>query len=627
MIANNPPAGLAGARTAAPLALLAAVLLTLLLYGASLRGWWSSDDANIVLHARAWAPWRLMFDPQAYRSLIPYSLQPLLTLSFGADLALLGLQPWGFYLYQLLAIALSAWLVQRIAALWAPAPLAYGAMALFLAGTPVASASQYLMVRHYVDGLACYLLALWLVLLQLRGARGGLRWPAALAFALAVSAKEVFVPLGLLPLLLPLATARQRWRAAWPWRVVLALYVAWRRFMLGEFIGGYLPGGYLQPPTPALLARAVLDAARLLWPGPWPWLVALVLGGAGLALALRARPRAQLLAALAGLGALAGLLGGPLLPLVSWPGFVPGAERYFLVAWTALALLLALALARLAAALPRPSWGAAGGALALAALAGAAWAHTRPMLQHGQPLLAKSRAVGQFVLDAPARDVLLVDADIASWFVRGLRALRADAPAALPLNPMQEVLILSRLPGESDAVPALGDASDLATPALAGRRVFAYDPGARAMQDVTAQLPERLAAWRARLALAQPMAVELVFVAAQRALHWQFTGPPGATFAVVSGMSQLPIPPRFGLRMDQAPRGCLRVRMQLPDGRLAYSPLLRLQPLSDPQGGRTHDWGLRWTGASVAPADPAGPAEACPPAALPYDLPRTPRTR
>lgn len=624
MIANQPRPSLERVLASAPLALLIAALSTLLLYGASLQAWWSSDDANIVLHARSYAPWRLMFDPAAYRSLIPYSLQPLLSLSFGADLALFGLEPRGFYLHQLLAIALSGWLVQRIVALWAPAPLAYGAMALVLAGTPVAFASQYLMVRHYVDGLALFLLALWLVLLQLRGTGDWLRWPAALAFALAVSAKEVFVPLGLLPLLLPLGTARQRWRAAWPWLVVLALYVVWRRFMLGEFIGGYLPGGYLQPLTPALLGRAVLDAARLLWPGPWPWLVALVLGIAGLALALRGHRPVPVFGALGGLAALAGLLGGPLLPLISWPGFVPGAERYFLVAWTALAVLLALAVSRLVAApAPRP-WSLAAGTLALLALAGAAWSHARPMLERSQPWLAKSRAVGQFVLDAPAQAAVLVDADIASWYVRGLRALRTDAPATPRLNPMQEVLVLSRLPGEDDAVLALGDASDLATHELAGRRVFAYDPGTRAMQEVTAQLPQRLAAWRASLAVAAPMAARMDFVTGQRALHWQFTGPPGASFAVISRVSHLPIPARLGLRMDQAPRGCFRVRMHLPDGRLAYSPLLRLQPVTDPQGRRTGDWGLRWEGASVVPGDPANPAEACPAAALPYDLPRGP---
>lgn len=608
-------------RGGSPLALLAAVLLTLALYGGRLHGWWSADDANILLHARDHAPWRIAFDPAAYRALIPYSLQPLLTLSFAADLALFGLEPLGFYAHQLLAIALSAWLVQRIMALWAPAPLAYGAMVLFLAGTSVASAAQYLMVRHYVDGLACFLLALWLLLRQLRAGPEWLRWPSALALALAVSAKELFVPLGLLGLLLPLGTVRQRWRAAWPWLAVLALYVAWRRYMLGEFMGGYLPGGYLQPPTPALLLRAAQDAARLLWPGPWPWLGALALGGGGLALALRGRARRQALAALGSLLALAGLLAGPLLPLVSWPGFVAGAERYFLAIWTALALLLALAAARLAAWAPRTRQGLATAAatLALLALAGAAAWQARPVLQRDAPLQARSRALGQFMLTAPAQDAVLVDADIASWYVRGLRALRPDSPGAPPFNPMREVLILSHPPGESDAVPALGDPSDLLAPGLAGRRVFAYDPGTHTMQDVTAQLPNRVAAWRSSLAVA-PMAVHLDFVAAQRALHWRLEGPPGAAFAVVSGMSQLPVPARLGLRMDQAPRGCFRVRLHLPDGRLAYSPLLRLHPVGDGAAG-ARDWQLHWRGESVLFDTPPGPRDHCAPPLLPYDEP------
>ena len=585
-----------GASALLPLAV--ALALTWGLYGASLQGWWCCDDPAILLHARRYGFWQLMLDPQAYRALIPYSLQPLLSVSFGLDLAWFGLEPGGFYLHQLLVIALCGWLVQRLAALWVPLPLAWAAMVLFLVGSPVAFASQYLMVRHYVDGLLFFALALWLLLLHLRGGPPWLRWPAVLVFALAVSAKEVFVPLGLLPLLLPVASPRARWRAAWPWLAVLVLYVGWRRFMLGEFLGGYQPPGYFPPLSLDLLAQSLRGAAALLWPWLWPWLLAAAMLLAGAWRWLRERPAMPGLrgwvACRAWPLALAGMLVGPLLPLAGFPGFVPGSERYFLVPWAAWVLVLALAWGRWA--LASPAWQRWLGAALMLVLAAAAWAHAQQVLQRSVAFLQKSRAVGEFFLSAPAQQAALVNNDIAGWFPLGLRDLRPGVPprTGLLLEPLAPD---ARLDAQAPALP-LADESDLARLKPAHRPVFAFDAAAGAMRELPDAGAQLLHDWRARLSDAV-VGVEMTYVAAQRGLHVQFSGPPGAVFFVVSGGSQQILPPRFGLRMETPPKGCLRIRAELPDGRLAYSPVLQLQPVDDGSG----DWRLRWQGPGLLPDD------------------------
>ena len=84
-------------------------LATLALYGGSLRLWWCFDDPAILLHAWRYAPQEYFLVPKAWQALIPYSLQPWLSLSYDLDLSLFGFRPAGFYAHHLLALALCAW--------------------------------------------------------------------------------------------------------------------------------------------------------------------------------------------------------------------------------------------------------------------------------------------------------------------------------------------------------------------------------------------------------------------------------------------------------------------------------------------------------------------------------------
>ena len=137
------------------------ILATFALYGQSLGGWWTHDDPQILKQAHLFSPLEYFFIPEVWHTLSSSNLTPWVTLSFDFDLSLFGFNPQFFYGHQLLVIAGISWLIYLIARI-AVAPLsALAGALLFLVGSPIAVATQQLMVRHYVEGLFFYLLSLW----------------------------------------------------------------------------------------------------------------------------------------------------------------------------------------------------------------------------------------------------------------------------------------------------------------------------------------------------------------------------------------------------------------------------------------------------------------------------------
>ncbi len=316
----------------------AIVLATLLLYSNALGNWWGYDDTQILKHALRYSPLEYFFVPDAWRALIAYSLTPWLSLSYDVDNALYGLSPRGFYAHNLLTIALCAWMLYLIAREWVGAWFAAGGAALFLVGSPVAVASQQLMVRHYADGLLFYLFALWLVLcgLRLRQPRYGVL--AGVAFLIAATAKEVYLPLGFVPFMLPLGHWRQRLVVAWPLLLVMLLYVPWRWYMLGDVVGGYTPIGTLTDlPMSALLQQfSLIPGLFLDRLGVW-----ILVLGTGLAAAMLWSTRENRWGLLR-LGCIVPLLLlAPLVPLAMASSLA--SERFFVAVWAVLALGVALA--------------------------------------------------------------------------------------------------------------------------------------------------------------------------------------------------------------------------------------------------------------------------------------------
>ncbi len=545
--------------------MLAYGALTIALYG-RVVGWdWCCDDTQILLHALEYSPWQYFAVPEAWRALVPFSLTPWLSLSYDLDHTLFGAWPAAFYARQLMSLALSAWMIHLLARPWTgPLPAAAGAI-LFLVGVPVAHASHTLMVRHYIEGLFAFLLALWLLQRRLQGGRAWLVAAAALSFAVAASAKEVYLPLGLLVLVLPVGRWPERLRAGWPVLLVMLLYVPWRTYMLGTVIGGYTPIQDLQ----GSLLQGVRQLAGL-WAltSSQPLLSLLVTGLLAGAAWWRAGLRLQ--APVLHLLGLA-LLMAPLVPLALQSAVGPGMERLLIAPWAALSLATAFWLHR--SSVGAPHWAAAACAVLAAALALAAWPLSRHELRKAAPAHREYGAHFRLLTSGEGRDALLVSTWLAPHFVHGALDLRRHL-------------------GRHGPAPALlADESELAGPESGARTLWRYDTGLGRLVDASDDLPARLAAWRDKLRVL-PLQVRMNWDAPSRVVRWQLGPPQEASFALLAPSKQVALPSTGAIFIDK-PLPCFRIRRDANDGTVSYSPWLRLRM------DRAESAQLEWQGSSL----------------------------
>lgn len=552
---------------------------TFALFGGALRLGWCCDDTQILLHALRYPPWAYFGDAAAWRALIPFSLTPWLTLAYDADHALFGFAPAAYHLHALLALALTALLVYLLAGHWMARRHAAVAALLFLAGVPVAQASHGLMVRHYVEGLAAWLLAMLIVQRRLERPGWANGTAAALAFAVAASAKEVYLPLGLLPLVVAPAAWARRLRATAPLLVVMALYVPWRGYMLGTLLGGYVPGGELSAGGTLSRLAQFAQVPGLLFAQPLLALAACAFVAAAAIAGVRerraatwargaatwARGAAQALAVIV-------LVAAPLLPLTVFPGIGKGSERYFFAPWAVFALCYAAALSRAsrhaAPGLRAGLW------LATAGVVAATWPPARLALAESAAVHAEHQAHFELLTRGGADDVLLAAPSVPEWFIDGALALRG-ALGAVGAPPL-----------------VVADEADADAAALAGKRVWRYDAGTRALADGRAGLDAALAAWRERLR-EMPMAVSMQYDVSRRIVRWRFDPAEGARFTVLSPRGRLDAPFAAGALHYEKPPRCFRIRRDGSDGGIAYSPWLELK--SSPGG-----LAVSWQGTSLA---------------------------
>ena len=232
------------------------VAIVFLLFHDAINGYWRHDDPDILLHAMHSPGLRAFFDPGDWKHLSAAHLTPWVTFSYKLDMWLFGLSPAFFYGHQLLSLAwvtLCLYALARHALSW-PWALAVGL--LFLLGAPTAHVAEVLMTRHYVEGFAFALMATMAFLVAERKHCRIWALMGAVFYALATTAKEVYVPLPLVLLCLPMSAGteagvslasfdwRTRLRCLAPYMLVALLYMAWRYYMLGTLWGSHLtPGG------------------------------------------------------------------------------------------------------------------------------------------------------------------------------------------------------------------------------------------------------------------------------------------------------------------------------------------------------------------------------------------------
>lgn len=551
------------ARTFVPLSLCAAV--TYLLYGSSLDNWWCCDDTQILRHATQYSVTEYFLVPEAWRALSPNNLTPWLTLSYNIDHALFGFNPKWFYAHNLTAIVLCASLIYFIARQWVETWDAAAGAGLFLAGAPVAEASQILMIRHYIEGLLFYLLALMMFTQGMQKKRASYGGCAGIAFAIAASAKEVYLPLGFVPLLLPLHNFRQRLNIAWPFLVVMLLYVPWRWYMLGEAIGGYTPVAELSWSSVVPLLAEFTKIPKLLWN---PLGIGLgILGLAATIVLVWGERRGWILLLLV---AVLLLLLLPLVPLASFPGLGGGSERYLIAMWATLALGISVALGQ--ASRDWPWWTRWVPLMVITAVIALAWGKSRNMLDNLALLHAEYRAHGMALASQSAQTIVFTTPGVVPWYSQGMITLR---PAM----------------GRVEQAPlVVADESELTSLDLRGRRVLRYNPTSRTMEDITENIADILAQWRGRL-LSIPLTVAIEYSYTSQIVHWKLDPSEAGhyTFLPIGG-GQVPIPSQGALRIDKPLSGCFRYRYDAPGGGLAYTALLSLVSHNNDNGVARLSW-------------------------------------
>jgi hypothetical protein len=537
--------------------LLVALLLAglvYLLYAHNLQGFWRGDDTAILLHMLRHPLADIFFSPAAWQELSSANLTPWLSLSLFVDYRLAGLIPTYFYWHQLTTLWLVALVLHHLLALFITRGLALAGACLFLLGMPVLTVSAQLMSRHYLEGLLFCLLSLYLFL---RHQRSGNLWQlggAVLSFALAVTAKEIYVPLGILPVVLAKGGWHARIRQAAPFVATLVLYVIWRSHMLPGVIGGYTDStAYLRPAFWLDVISDFIGIPAVLF-GPRYLLLTLPMFGA-IAVALLLQRRRLPLAVL-----LVGLVFAPLVPLVVYPG-LNAPDRYLLLPWTLLCAGFAWAVdIMLSASGTRMSrtLAVSGTSLLLllcAILLFLPWQSNR---RAANAYYAGSDTQMRFLWSQDARVAFVPDRDLAAlfWMIRSSREIRRllDPMASTPKAVIDPVFL-------DDALP-----------------LFEYSPACVCMQDVSATIPERLRRHRDNLRPQAPLT--LAISNARGLVSWAFGPYEAGTYNVLfEELGNLPLPrEQRNLRTSVTEGIDVMLRYTAPDGWTSYSPRLRLEP-------------------------------------------------
>ena len=215
------------------------LLAVWLLYSNVVGLWWTYDDTQILKHAILYSPYQYFLNPHIWQEFSPNFLTPLLSLSFDIDFQIFGLNPMWFYVHHLTMFWLCSVLIYVVLKRWVKGTFALLGSLLFLIGSPVAVMSQQLMTHHYVEGLFFALIAIHLFVQSLE--RRTMKWSyfSACAYAISIVAKEVYVPLVFLLLVLPYRDGKSRLKHIVPHFFAALLYFIWRWWMLWTPLGGY----------------------------------------------------------------------------------------------------------------------------------------------------------------------------------------------------------------------------------------------------------------------------------------------------------------------------------------------------------------------------------------------------
>jgi hypothetical protein len=543
-----PDAGRAGSGLRiAELAIPAALAgLVGVLYSGVLRLWWTYDDFYAIHLLKTEPRFAYWLKSDAWSQ--THMFTPLLLSSFELDGILAGLTPRAFYVHQLLALAAAAVALYVVLRLWLPRFWAGAVAVLFLVGAPTVNWVEEILVRHYTEGLVAALACLGLFTVALRRNDRRLVALSALAYLIAMLAKEVYVPLIVLLAVMPEGAGRRR--IAWLCRAhlpALAIYVAWRWTSTGTLVGGYGWTMTLRE-IPGLLARLPVLIGRSWLGGRTAW-GALLLAAIAVAIVwgFRDRPRAWAVAACGFL-----LVSLPVLPVSKTFHL-----RYGGLPWLAACVAVGFAGRNVAARGRRAGPLAAG--LLVGVAAAAALAINRGVWEERLRTADRMSAEEIFYVGMSAKDLL--------------RQPLVPPAAMKELRWYRENVL-----GRAASGGWFADDFFACAGGTNGSRVWGWDARRSAVVDMTAQVRDRAEAYCRSL---RPAPLTAEFAYRDGNLLWKL-GPYEAgeySFILDDGVERFDVRRTDGYR-NGSPRMSLKVRYESPEGWVTYSPELNLDLVS-----------------------------------------------
>ncbi|EDN69868.1 membrane protein [Beggiatoa sp. PS] len=164
------------------------------------------------------------------------SYVPLQPLSAAVDWQLFGLNPSGFYWHHLLSVSAVILLAYAVLSLFFAPLLASMIVSLFVVCVPTAQVVHYLMVRHYIEGLALALIAVWFYIKAVKQEQWTWAILGSVFYLLSTLAKELYIPLVMVLAFLPVSTVKRRIRFLLAYVFAAIIYTLLRLKMQGEYV-------------------------------------------------------------------------------------------------------------------------------------------------------------------------------------------------------------------------------------------------------------------------------------------------------------------------------------------------------------------------------------------------------
>lgn len=209
-------------------------------YHRVLPAWFTADEVWIIANVQPREWWQIFTVWDVH----PKNFVPGLLLSLKLDHMAFGWDATFFRVHSLADAALMATLVTALLRPRCGWAISILTGLLLMESNPTVSLVGWIASRHYLEG-TCFALIGILLLRRYERTASSIPLIGAMAcYAIAMLYKEVFAPLPLVLLALPDVPMRRRIRLLALFGLVGGSYIAYRRYMLGQFVGGYGDGNY-----------------------------------------------------------------------------------------------------------------------------------------------------------------------------------------------------------------------------------------------------------------------------------------------------------------------------------------------------------------------------------------------